>query len=232
MQTTTLSTAFAAVLLAGAVHAPAAHADTAADVSSRCGGCHQLQQPPQRALETRVERKGPALFYAGDKFRESWLVQWLQQPTRIRPTGDFPPAHVKTTPDGDVVDPETLPDHPAVDEATAKRFTAWLMTLKPKHDLIAAESYQPGRISARMGAMDFVKFKGCGACHRDTPKYGGLSGPELYTAWQRLQPAFIASYIRDPVAWEPASLMPVKHLKSPQIHKLVDYLRIIGEKEK
>ncbi len=231
MRTTTLTTALVAVLWAGAVYAPAAYSDTAADVASRCGGCHQLQQPSERGLDTRAERKGPALFYAGDKFREPWLVQWLQQPTRIRPAGDFPPAHVKSTADGDVVDPKTLSDHPSVDEATAKRFAAWLMTLKPLSKLLAADSYKPGRISERMGAMDFVKFKGCGGCHRDTPKYGGLSGPELYTAWQRLQPAFIESYIREPVTWEPASLMPVKHLKTPQIHKLMDYLRVIGEKE-
>lgn len=233
MGTKRLAAAFAASLLAGTGYtAPAAHADTATEVAERCGGCHQLQAPSDSGLEARLERKAPPLYYAGNKFREEWLAQWLQNPSRIRPAGDFPPAHVKTTEDGDVVDPGTLIDHPAVDAATAERMAAWLMTLTPKQELIAAEAYEPGRISERMGAMDFVKFKGCGGCHRDTPEYGGLSGPELYTAWQRLQPEFIVSYIRDPLAWEPASLMPVKHLKTPQIHKLANYLRVIGEKEK
>lgn len=230
MAMTRLPAALAAALLALPGPAPAA-ADTAEEVVARCGGCHQLQPPAENGLAARTGRKAPPLYYAGNKFREAWLVRWLQEPARIRPAGDFPPAHVKTGAEGDVVDPTTLSPHPALDEATAKRFAAWLMTLTPHDDLIAAESYEPGRISERMGAMDFVKFKGCGACHRDTPRYGGLSGPELYTAWQRLQPAFMVSYIRDPVAWEPASLMPVKHLKTPQIHKLVDYLRVIGEKE-
>lgn len=232
MQTTRLLTALAAVLVAAGPNIGSARADTAADVESRCGSCHQLQPPAKDALAARSERKAPPLYYAGDKFREDWLSQWLQDPIRVRPAGDFPPAHVKAGADGDVVDPQTLIEHPALDAATAKRFATHLMSLTPKSELLGKESYKPGRISERMGAMDFVKFKGCGACHRDTPEYGGVSAPELYTAWQRLQPAFIASYIRDPVVWEPNSLMPNKHLKTQQIHKLVDYLRVIGEKEK
>lgn len=231
MQTTPLRTALVAVLISAGPNIGAVWADTASEVASRCGGCHQLQPPAQDDLAARSERQAPPLYYAGDKFREDWLSNWLQKPTRLRPAGDFPAAHVKATPDGDVIDSQTLVDHPALDANTAPRFAKHLMTLTAKSELLAQESYQPGRISERMGAMDFIKFKGCGACHQDTPKYGGLSGPELYTAWQRLQPAFIASYIRDPLAWEPRSLMPNKHLKTPQIHKLVDYLRVIGEKE-
>ena len=222
----------AVVLLAGFGGVGAVQADTAQEVAERCGGCHRLQAPAEPTLAMRTGRKAPALFFAGNKFREGWLVRWLQNPKRIRPVSDFPPAHVTTTTEGDVVDPTTLIDHPALDAPTAERFAAHLLTLTPYDALLDKESYTPGRVSARMGEMDFVKFKGCGGCHRDTPEYGGLSGPELYTAWQRLQPEFIVSYIRNPVAWEPYSLMPVKHLRTPQIHKLADYLRVIGEEDR
>jgi len=93
--------------------------------------------------------------------------------------------------------------------------------------LINAEAFEPVRMSKRIGEMDFVKFKGCAACHQDTPKYGGVTGPELYTAWQRLQPEFIASYIRSSVAWEPRSLMPNQHLQTGAINKLASYLKLI-----
>lgn len=223
---------FAAVAAAAGGTAENVKADVAVDVATQCAACHQLQPGDKADLEARAMRKGPPLYYAGNKFRKEWLVRWLQKPVRIRDAGDFPPHHVKTTDHGDVVDPATLNDHPALDAATAQRFAEWLMALTSKAELIKAESYTPGRVSKRMGAMNFTKFKGCGACHQDAADKGGLSGPELYTAWQRLQPGFIASYIRNPVAWEPVSLMPVKHLQTKQIDQIVDYLHVLSEEGK
>lgn len=216
--------------LAATIPAGARAADSGPEIAKKCAACHQMTGPADDSLKARQTRKGPPLFYAGNKFREDWLVKWLQAPSRIRPAGDFPPAHVKPGDKSDVIDAATLPKHPALPPNEAKAVAGYLMTLKPNDALIAKEHYTPGRVSPRMGAMDFVKFKGCGACHMDTPKYGGVSGPELYTAWQRLQPAFITSYIHDPTAWEPRSIMPVKHLQEGAIHKLENYLKAIGEK--
>lgn len=221
--------------LAGAAFAapaaPAQAADAEAFLTEQCGTCHQLQPPADASLAVRAERKGPPLFYAGDKFRKEWLEEWLQKPTRIRPAGDFPLAHVKHTDKGDVIDESTLPAHPALSEEDAEMVAEALMAKTPNHALIEAEAFEPVRLSKRIGEMDFVKFKGCAACHRDTPKYGGVSGPELYTAWQRLQPAFITSYIRSSTAWEPRSLMPSLHLQTGAINKLASYLKLVGEKK-
>lgn len=67
--------------------AAASTAGAAAEVSERvaadCGGCHDLRGPADDSLEVRSQRKAPPLFYAGNKFREDWLVAWLQNPTRI-----------------------------------------------------------------------------------------------------------------------------------------------------
>lgn len=189
-----------------------------------------MQGPADASLEARRTRKAPPLYYAGNKFRQDWLVDWLQQPTRLRPVGDYPPAHVEPGGKPEETAVASSNEHPRLTAEKAKAVAAHLMTLTPNDDLIAAEDYTPGGISKRMGEMDFIKFKGCAACHKDTPKYGGVSGPELYTAWQRLQPEFIASYIRDPAVWEPRSLMPNKHLQTGAIHKLANYLKLVGEK--
>lgn len=178
-------------------------------LAEQCGACHQMQGPANASLKNRSARKGPPLFYAGNKFREEWLVSWLQKPVRIRPAGDFHLPHIKTTADGDFIDESKLVEHIVLGEKEAVHMAKHLMSLTPNNDLIEAEDYTPKRISKRMGTMDFVRFKGCAACHRDTPKYGGLSGPELHTAWQRLQPEFIVSYIRNPMRWEPRSLMQI-----------------------
>lgn len=220
----------AAMLAAGA--SLAANADVAGDVQQQCSTCHALKHDyATPAIQERAERKAPPLDYSGNKFQRAWLVSWLQNPTRIRLAGVFPPAHVKKGPDGDAVDAASLPKHPAVPAAQAEAMADYLMTLKPFDDLIKAETYQPGTIAERMGKMNFGKFKGCDACHQDAPNSGGVSGPELYTAWKRLQPAFISSYIGNPVAWDPHTMMPKGDANADAVHKLANYLKVIGEKQ-
>lgn len=220
----------AVAVLAALLSSPVPAAEVADEVAAQCGTCHQMRGPADETLAARQNRNGPPLFFAGNKFRKPWLEEWLQQPARLRPAGDYPLAHMRKGAKADLVDAATLPDHPKLDEEMAKSVAAYLMTLTPNDALLDREKYQPGSISERLGAMNFVKFQGCLACHKDTPKYGGVSGPELYTAWQRLQSAFIASYIRNPMAWEPRSLMPDKHLNDAAIKKLADYLKVIGAK--
>lgn len=212
--------------------APARAADDVAEfLNETCASCHTLEKPDyeQLGIDARVERSGPPLHFAGNKFRRAWLEQWLQKPERIRPAGDYPPDHVGTDADGDYIDDATLEPHMALNEAQAKAVADYLMTLRPADDRLDAVTYEPGNIAGRMGQMNFGKFNNCIACHQDEPGYGGLSGPELYTAWDRLQPAFIASYIADPVAWDPHTLMPAGDLNAGAIQKLADYLKLIAE---
>lgn len=197
------------------------------DSANLCRSCHQIG-------EESLARKhsAPPLFYAGNKFRADWLENWLQSPHRIRPAGGFYADHVLTEDGIDTVDDTSLDAHIKVDASTARELTSWLMSLTPKDDLIAASAdYAPAPVSPRLGAMDFVKFKGCGGCHRDTPEYGGLSGPELYTAWQRLQPEFIVSYIKNPQAWDSESIMPDRGLSDDQIYKLANYLKTVSDED-
>ncbi|MFA5549725.1 MAG: hypothetical protein WDA10_14370, partial [Porticoccaceae bacterium] len=93
----TLKTLTAALLL-GAVAplAAAAAGDGEALARDNCAGCHALERPDYQALGhgERATRKGPPLYYAGNKFRAQWLEAWLQKPERLRPAGVFPPAAV------------------------------------------------------------------------------------------------------------------------------------------
>lgn len=191
----------------------------------QCAGCHALNATE----DLRSQRTAPPLHYAGNKFREEWLVRWLQQPERLRPAGYYPPTHTRSGPDGDQIDPTALSAHPAVDGDTAQQVAGYLMTLRSRDALVEQDTYQPGTVAMRMGMMDFRKFKGCDACHQDAADHGGISGPELYTAGQRLQPAFISSYIASPVAWDAQSMMPVMEMNDAAVHKLVHYLKAIGE---
>lgn len=213
--------------------APLVAGDPGTYTGQNCAGCHALSEPEQAAqtLDERINRKAPPLYYAGNKYRREWLEQWLQNPQRIHPGGTFFGKHTVVTDEGDVIDGQSLQPHLQLTATEAGEVSAYLMTLKARSDLISEGEYTPKKVSRKMGAMNFGKFKGCRACHRDEADYGGVSGPELYTAFQRLQPEYIASYIRDPQRWDTRSLMPDKHLNDKEIHKLINYLNLIGAEQ-
>lgn len=209
----------------------ASAADGMAVLQKDCVSCHNLKGPAPQTLQALWDRKGPDLFYAGNKYRQDWLVEWLQKPQRIRPAGEFYGKHIKPGAKRDDVDPATLENHVVLARADAVAVAAELMKLKPHDDLIAKEKIEPGSIPGFMGEMVFDKFLGCMACHLIEPDFGGFSGPELYTAGKRLQPAFIASYIRSPQAWDPKIWMPNKHVSDENIQKLVHYLESLAKED-
>ncbi len=217
------------LLWAGALCSPAVMAaDGAAILGQNCASCHSLKGPAPQTLKELWDRQGPDLFYAGNKYRQDWLAEWLQKPQRIRPAGEFYGKHIKPGTKSDEVDASTLESHVALSRDDAVAVAAELMKLKPHDDLIAKEKIEPGTISKQMGEMTFDKFQGCMACHLIEPDYGGFSGPELYTAGKRLQPEYIASYIRSPQAWDPKIWMPNKHVSDANIQKLVNYLELLS----
>ena len=207
----------------------AAASDGMAILQKDCASCHNITGPEPQTLQALWDRKGPDLFYAGNKYREQWLVTWLQKPQRIRPAGEFYGKHIKPGAKSDEVDAATLENHVTLSKDDAVAAASALMKLKPHDDLIAKEKIEPGTVSKQMGEMAFDKFLGCMACHFIEPDYGGFSGPEIYTAGQRLQPEFIASYIRNPQAWDPKIWMPNKHLSEMNIQKMVHYLELLAK---
>lgn len=221
------------VAVAGLLLSWQAQADGAATAQQQCAACHALTEPDFAALgiAERLERKAPPLYYAGNKYRAEWLQQWLQEPQRIFPAGYFPNAALISTEEGDIVDTANLPQHLALDAATAEEVSAYLMTLRARDALVADLSYTEGKQALRMATMDFRKFKGCDSCHQDAAGEGGFSGPVLYNAWQRLQPTYMLSFIKDPRAWDTNTIMPRMEMTDAAVSKLVDYLRMTGGEE-
>lgn len=198
-------------------------------LQGECSACHNIKGPAPQALKAVFEKKGPDLYYAGNKYRQEWLVSWLQKPVRIRPAGMFYGGQVKAGAKGDEIESVALTDHVVLSKADATLVAAELMKLKPHDDLIHKEKIEPGTVSRQMGEMAFNKFLGCMACHLIEPEYGGLSGPELYTAAKRLQPQYMASFIRSPQAWDHKSMMPNKQLSDANIQKMVHYLETLSK---
>jgi mono/diheme cytochrome c family protein len=205
--------------------------DMAAFVTENCVACHAVKpvgDGPRHSAATRAE-SGPPLYYVGDKYREEWLREWLQAPERIRPAGYYPSANVRASPEGDAIDETSLVSHPILDAELAEEVAGYLMTLTPYADRLAQEEYEPASVPLRMARLDFRRFKGCVACHQDVKGEGGVSGPELYSAWSRLQPQFIVSFVRSPGQWNPDTMMPVLEMNDAAIHRLANYLKTIAE---
>ncbi len=216
-------------LLIGLSAASSAVADGNAILQQQCAGCHALSGAPAQTVQDLWQRKGPDLFYAGSKYKPEWLQAWLQKPRRIRPAGYHYFQHIQPGEKRDMVDAKTLKPHPALSTADAKAVTKSLMALKAPEKRVAAGEFKGGSISASFGEMVFDKFNGCMACHQIEPDFGGLSGPEVYTAAKRLQDDYMVSFIRDPQAWNPKTPMPNKHTAAPNIQKLVQYLQAIAK---
>lgn len=198
-------------------------------LESDCVECHELEGAGPTSQAELWALKGPNLSYAGNKYKQAWLEQWLIAPTRIRPAGMFYGNHIKPGPEQDVVDEASLIKHEALTADEAKAVAAALMQRKAKSELIKPGAYKSGKISLRMGELIFIKFRGCSGCHQIEPGYGGISGPEVYTAAKRLQEDYIISFIQDPQAWSPLTFMPKRPLKDKDLQKLVHYFRALAK---
>jgi len=208
---------------------PAYAASGQAILNDRCSTCHNLTGPSPQTIKELQERKGPDLFYAGNKYKKEWLEEWLQAPKRIRPAGMYYGKHITPGVERDVLDTSTLEPHMAVTEEDADEIAEALMTYKAKSELINMGEYKPGKISLSMGELMFDKFRGCLACHQIEPGYGGLSGPEMYTAGKRLQEDYMMSFMRNPKAWDPKIFMPSGYVRDNDLAKFVHYFHALSE---
>lgn len=198
-----------------------------------CADCHAVAapKPEERTLAAYATRKGPDLFYAGSKYRPEWLHRWLAHPIPIRPAGLHPADRTRTAADGDHLSAEALPAHPAVAPNRVDAVVSALVSLSWGRQLTAAATPTHAAVPRALAELNFVKFKGCGSCHRTSSASPPLSGPDLVDAFQRLRPEFLASVIATPQAWDPVAPMPGYGLEPVEVAKLVEYLRLVSEED-
>ena len=210
-QTPLLAALTAVALMIGADAQPAKALDGKAIVAEGCVSCHNVIGPAPSSFQAVLERRAPDLFYAGNKFKRSWLVEWLRRPTIIRRAGTLFLNHVVNEGGKDRVREETVEAcaaklSPDQSEAVAD----YLMTLKDP--AAKAAVVDPATSYKRLKAWRlFSKQMPCIGCH--TVKFGkrvkgGISGPDLSTAGERLNPDWVYAMIQDPQYWDPKGWMP------------------------
>lgn len=166
--------------------------------SKKCGGaCHQTEGPAtEKTFEDQLKKQGPELWYAGSKLKKEFLEKWLQDPKPIRPL------------EYNSIEKKNTGNHPKLSKQEADDVTDYLMTLKSKD--VEGGVIQPK--SNVQGKLVFEKKQGCLGCHqaeKGGKVMGGLSGPSLVKAGERLQGDWIYAYLKKPKVFKPVKRMPV-----------------------
>lgn len=203
----------------------------AAGIPDTCSSCHAITKPESPSVQRLRTRRGPDLWYAGDKFNREWLVDWLQKPTPIRPGGVWWFKHAKPGEPRDVIDTVAVEKHPAVDAATAAKLADSLLALRGD-GLVTEGAFKAEGANLAMGKMAFGKLRGCSSCHQDKPGQGGVSGPQLHDAGKRLKPDFVLAYMRDPQRFDRFVWMPRLTLSDPDLQRLTGYVASLGQESK
>ncbi len=220
MKLTVLLSSVAAIIVAAA---PAA-AQVSPELKAQCSSCHALEKPAAPSVARLWSRKGPDLWYAGDKFNQPWLVKWLQKPTPIRPGGVMWFNLAKPGEPRDTLDTSQLKPHPSVNAATAAKLADGLMKLKSGGLVVPGAYKTDPPPNMTMAKMSFGKLRGCAACHSDRPGEGGLSGPAFHDADERLQADYVYAYAKDPQAFDRYVWMPKMALTDQDLQRLTAYI--------
>ena len=163
-----------------------------------CGSCHRLG-------DSEKKNSGPDLHYAGNKFQAKWLKQFLQNPEVIRPAG------VSTAP-GFLQGSSGNP-HPSFAEKEASALSDSLMGLKVSGLTLEPVTTEPLSKGKRAKIKyQFERTFSCISCHQSLnlagKVRGGISGPSLINAGNRLQADWVVNWLNTPEVYTSKSRMP------------------------
>jgi cytochrome c2 len=191
----------------------------------KCVQCHQFSKS-----DSKPRYQGPDLFYAGNKFKKKWVTNFLIQPDIIRIAG-----HI-TDHDFLIGRPALAIPHPSLSEKEGQAVAEFLMSLK-------LDGFEPGKVdSTPLSKGQKVKIKilfernyGCTACHKGInlarkPK-GGVSGPILFNAGDRLNPDWIFHWLKNPKTFLARGRMPVFKLDDETTIQIVKYLMTLKKED-
>jgi mono/diheme cytochrome c family protein len=193
-----------------------AHTSAGVLEDKNCGSCHRLN-----AEDTEKKLPGPDLYYAGNKFQPAWLKQFLKKPETIRP------ARFITDP-GFLQGANQTP-HPSFPEEDASNLANSLMGLKVSEQLSEPVTSEPLSKGQRAKIKyQFERTFGCISCHQSLnlagKVRGGISGPSLVNAGNRLQANWVANWLTTPEAFVPKGRMPRYKMDTATLNQFSQFL--------
>ena len=182
-----------------------------------CGSCHRL-----KVKETKKKFTGPDLHYAGNKFQPEWLKQFLKNPEVIRPAGFVTdPGFIAKT---------NLPPHVSASEEDANALAEELMALK----ISTPTPVDPEPLTKGLRAKIKYQFErtfGCISCHQSLnlagKVRGGISGPSLVNAGNRLQADWVADWLKAPETYTTKMRMPRYNMDPVTLNQFTQFLMML-----
>lgn len=222
---------FVAVMILSAMTTPSECAEGDRIIKEKCEACHAFAKPEKSDLSRFINRKGQDLYWAGSKYNQDWLIRWIEEPSRIRPSGSYNFVHLSANP-GDAGKADAMKsDHIRLSKEDAEAVTAQMMKLTAPADVVEPGLYKPGSASPEDGEPLFITMRGCGACHMWAPGKGGRSSAELYTGGERMKADYIASYIDNPQKFDAGAWMPRQMFSNSEIQKFTAYILSLAGKK-
>jgi cbb3-type cytochrome oxidase cytochrome c subunit len=190
----------------------------------KCSECHRLSKGG-------TEKNGPDLLYAGNKFQASWLEQYLQAPTTIRSTvGTRDPGFLKGV-------PENIQKHPVLSKKDARKIAQELMAIS-LFDLPEEINHLEPLTKGQKAKIkyQFERTFSCISCHQSLnlagKVRGGISGPSLVNAGNRLQARWVASWLKSPDMFSGKSRMPVYKMEDETRLQLSQFIMTLKNENK
>lgn len=164
----------------------------------RCLSCH--------AIEGRGGTYAPDLSGVGSRLQEPWVRNFVASPDMIRPLSQQMPKFNLTAEEA-----RTIASY-----LSATRVAPAIPADIPGGQ-VTAEEIQRGRESFRGRA--------CFACHNAGAGAGGVVGPDLAIAAERLKPGYIFFHLKDPHGVNPYTAEPDYGLSDEEARALAGFMR-------
>jgi len=180
----------------------------------KCSTCHRL-------TKMEVLKVGPDLFYAGNKFQSTWLIQYLQNPVTLRKTG--------TSSNPGFLKGEFKNSHTVLSKKDAVQITQELMTMtlpEISDELSNLKVLSKGQKAKTK--YEFERTFSCISCHQSLnlagKSRGGISGPSLIEAGNRLQANWVANWLKNPKMFSEKNRMPIYKMDDETILRFTQFI--------
>ena len=185
--------------------------------NKECRNCHRF------SLNEKYSNKGPDLFYAGNKYYQNWLENFLQSPAVIREL-------VYSSQSG-LLEKKTKVTRPHIflTKGESKRVSNFLMTLQvPDLEMGKVDKKKLYKGERSKGKILFERNFGCISCHRALNLVGkvrgGVSGPSMVNAGLRLNPDWVFNWLKNPKKFFSESGMPLYDLNEETAVLVTKYI--------